>query len=282
MREIHYNVFGHLIAIVGTSGNWSAFMLGSDGKRRLAEFIIPNFPVKKSCANISPINSTNRPHLQTTGCFRSMITKKIKPLTQPVFHQALNVLKDRDIDLSDILSTLGPPPMWKRDPGFPTLVQIILEQQVSLSSARAAFHKLLQNVSILTPEEFLKLNGKTLRQIGFSRQKAYYCSQLSDSIVSGSLNLDRLKTMDDEQARFELIKIKGIGRWTADIYLLMALRRPDVWPIGDLALAAAVQQVKGLGARPSLIELETLSIAWKPWRAVAARIFWHHYLNTQK
>ncbi len=211
-----------------------------------------------------------------------MISKKIKPLTQPVFNQALNILKNRDTDLGKVLSTLGPPPLWKRDPGFSTLVQIILEQQVSLSSARAAFNRLLQAVPVLTPEEFLKLDLKTLKQIGFSRQKAYYCRHLAESIISGSLNLEGLRKMDDDQARAELIRIKGIGRWTADIYLLMALRRPDIWPIGDLALTAAVQQVKGLKARPSLQELETLSLAWEPWRAVAARIFWHHYLNTQK
>jgi DNA-3-methyladenine glycosylase II len=211
-----------------------------------------------------------------------MISKKIKPLTQPVFHQALNILKNRDTDLGNVLSTLGPPPLWKRAPGFPTLVQIILEQQVSLSSGRAAFNRLLQAVPVLSPEEFLKLDGKTLKQIGFSRQKAYYCLLLAESIISDSLNLEGLRKMEDEQARAELIKIKGIGRWTADIYLLMALRRPDIWPVGDLALTAAVQQVKGLEARPSLQELETLSLAWEPWRAVAARIFWHHYLNAQK
>ena len=211
-----------------------------------------------------------------------MVAKKIKPLTQPLFYQALDVLKDRDTDLGDVLSTLGPPPLWKRDPGFPTLVQIILEQQVSLSSARAAFNRLMQAVPVLTPKEFLKLEAKTLRQIGFSRQKAYYCRHLADAIRSGSLNLDGLKSLEDEQARAELIKITGIGRWTADIYLLIALRRPDVWPMGDLALASAVQRVKGLGARPSPIELDTLSHVWEPWRAVAARIFWHHYLNTQK
>ena len=199
-----------------------------------------------------------------------------------MFLKALIILKNRDNDLGEILATLGPPPMWKREPGFPTMVQIILEQQVSLSSARAAFHKLMQTVSILNPEEFLKLDGKTLKQIGFSRQKAYYCHHLAESIRSGFLNLGGLSKMEDEQARTELIKIKGIGRWTADIYLLMALRRPDVWPIGDLALATAVQRVKGLRARPSSKEQEILSRAWVPWRAVAARIFWHHYLNTQK
>ncbi len=211
-----------------------------------------------------------------------MVSKKIKPLTQPVFYQALNILKNRDSDIAKVLSTLGPPPFWKRDPGFSTLVQIILEQQVSLSSARAAFNRLLQAIPVLTPEEFLKLDLKTLKQIGFSRQKAYYCRHLAESVISGSLNLEGLKKMEDDQARAELIRIKGIGRWTADIYLLIALRRPNIWPIGDLALSAAVQRVKGIKAQPSLQQLETLSLAWEPWRGVAARIFWHYYLNTQK
>ena len=211
-----------------------------------------------------------------------MASKKIRSLTKPVFYQALDFLRDQDDDLGNVLATLGPPPLWRRNPGFSTLVQIILEQQVSLSSARAAFSRLLQAVPLLTPEEFLKLDLKRLKQIGFSRQKTNYCRLLAESISSGSLNLEGLKKMDDDQARAALIRIKGIGRWTADIYLLMALRRPNIWPIGDLALTAAVQRVKKLKARPSLKELETLSLAWEPWRAVAARIFWHHYLNSRK
>jgi DNA-3-methyladenine glycosylase II len=218
------------------------------------------------------------PGKKAKGRFR-VISEKNRTLTLPRFHQALDFLKGRDPDLRRVLSRLGPPPMWKRAPGFPTLVQIILEQQVSLASARAAFHRLLQTVPVLTPEEFLKLDGPTLKQIGFSRQKARYSRHLAESINRGILNLERLKRMDDEQARAELIKIPGIGRWTADIYLLMALRRPNVWPAGDLALVSAVQQVKGLGKPPSLRDLEDLSRIWEPWKAVAARIFWHQYLN---
>jgi len=211
----------------------------------------------------------------------SVLSGKNRVLTLPIFQKALHILKDQDPDLCTVLSTCGPPPLWKRKPGFPTLVQIILEQQVSLSSARATFHRLLQTVPVLTPKNFLKLDGKILRQMGFSRQKAYYCTLLADSIRKGSLDLEGLKTMDDDQARTELIKITGIGKWTADIYLLTALRRPNIWPIGDLALTAAVQSVKGLETRPSSKELEELSLAWEPWRAVATRIFWHHYLSTQ-
>jgi DNA-3-methyladenine glycosylase II len=169
--------------------------------------------------------------------------------------------------------------MWAREPGFPTLVHVILEQQVSLASAKAAFDRLRQAVPILTPAEFLKLDADTLKQVGFSRQKTRYCRILAHAITDGSLHLEWLEGMDDNRVRAELLKITGIGRWTADIYLLMALRRPDVWPTGDLALRAAVQRVKRLQSRPTSEELEALSELWKPWRAVAARIFWHHYLS---
>ena len=204
---------------------------------------------------------------------------KAEPLTKPAFDQALAILKDRDPDLGCVLSSFGPPPMWNREPGFPTLVHIILEQQVSLASAKAAFDRLRQAVPVLNPPEFLKLDAETLRQIGFSRQKTRYCRNLAGAITESSLHLEGLKGMDDDQARAELLKITGIGRWTADIYLLMALRRPDVWPMGDLALAVAVQRIKRLEARPSSKELEAFSETWKPWRAVAARVFWHHYLS---
>lgn len=204
---------------------------------------------------------------------------KTKHLTESTFKQALAVLKDRDPDLGDILSNLGPPPIWKRAPGFPTLVRIILEQQVSLASAKAAFDRLSRAIPILTPDAFLKLDGEKLKQIGFSRQKTRYCRNLAEAITEGFLMLEDLDRMDDDATRAELLKITGIGRWTADIYLLMALRRPDVWPVGDLALTIAVQRVKRLGSRPSSAELEVLSQTWKPWRAVAARVFWHHYLS---
>ena len=208
-----------------------------------------------------------------------MVSMEAEPLTRPAFDQALAILRDRDPDLGCILSSFGPPPMWKREPGFPTLVHIILEQQVSLASAKAAFDRLRQAVPVLNPAEFLRLDSGTLRQFGFSRQKTRYCRNLAHAITDGFLHLEGLEGMDDNRARAELLKITGIGRWTADIYLLMALRRPDVWPMNDLALAAAVQRVKRLEARPSSKELEALSQTWKPWRAVAARVLWHHYLS---
>jgi DNA-3-methyladenine glycosylase II len=206
----------------------------------------------------------------------------VTQLTDTTFQQAISELCKRDEDLAQIFDRIGPPPMWVREPGFPTLVRIILEQQVSLASAKAAYDRLLAKVSPLTAGGFLTLSDEELKQIGFSRQKTGYCRNLAQSIQQGKFDPDNLHILDDETVRRKLTDHKGIGAWTAEIYLLMALRRRDVWPRHDLALAVAVQQVKKLNSRPSPEKLEKLSIPWKPWRAVAARMLWHHYLNNPK
>ena len=184
-----------------------------------------------------------------------------------------------DADLARVLEEHGRPPMWEREQGFGTLVLTILEQQVSLASARAAYDRLLAYASPLTPESFLALDDATLRRAGFSRQKTAYVRHLAQLITEGEFDLSALARVSDEEARAQLLRVKGIGPWTAEIYLLRALMRVDAWPAGDLALMVAAQQVKGLPSRPTTNELEELSLAWKPWRAVAARLLWHHYLN---
>jgi DNA-3-methyladenine glycosylase II len=210
-----------------------------------------------------------------------MVNKKLrqKILTVNNFQIGLNVLIRKDPDLAKVVENCGPPPLWKRKPGFGTLVHIILEQQVSLASARAALNKLMNAVSPLTPEKFLQQDDQALRAYGFSRQKTAYCRDLAESVISGRLELKRLYAITDNQVRRKLMTVKGIGRWTADIYLLMVLRRPDIWPVGDLALVSAIQNLKQLPARPGPEEISTLAVAWKPWRAVAARILWHYYLS---
>ena len=195
------------------------------------------------------------------------------------FAQGVRFLAGRDEHLAAVVKTYGQPRLWAREPGFPTLVYIILEQQVSLASARAAFGRLQAAVSPLTSSRFLKLTDVQLLRIGFSRQKALYTRLLAESLSRRYFNLRDLHVLHDDSARKMLIAFKGIGRWTADIYLLSALRRPDIWPTGDLALATAVQEVKRLRQRPSPERLEALSAPWKPWRAVAARLFWHAYLS---
>jgi DNA-3-methyladenine glycosylase II len=174
---------------------------------------------------------------------------------------------------------LGPPPLWARAEGFPTLLHIILEQQVSLASARAAFQRLLEAASPLTPKRFLELDGDALRLAGFSRQKAAYGRGLAKAILEDDLDLGRLRGLADEEVRVELLRVKGIGPWTADIYLLMALLRPDVWPRGDRALAVALQILEGRASPPSDSGLAERALQWKPWRAVAARLLWHFYLS---
>lgn len=188
-------------------------------------------------------------------------------------------LAARDKDLAHILAKFGLPPLWARPATFATLVHIILEQQVSLASARATFDRLRARGAV-TPPTFLALDDAMLKSIGFSRQKIAYCRLLAQAIVTGELNLAALRRMSDDDVRAELTKLKGIGAWTADIYLLMALRRADIWPRGDLGLLVALEQVKRLPARPSFIEFDALGEQWRPYRAVAARLLWHHYLST--
>lgn len=199
-------------------------------------------------------------------------------LNEGAFSQGVRLLTERDEHLANVVKTYGQPPLWVREPGFPTLVYIILEQQVSLASAKAAFDRLQAAVKPLTPKRFLDLNDAELLRIGFSRQKTLYTRLLAESLARRHFDLRYLQQLPDDSAHKMLVAFRGIGRWTADIYLLSALRRPDIWPIGDLALATAVQEVKRLRKRPSPEKLEALSTPWRPWRAVAARLFWHAYL----
>jgi DNA-3-methyladenine glycosylase II len=201
-------------------------------------------------------------------------------LTREHFAHGLDELARRDRHLAGVLAAIGPPPMWARKPGFGTLLHIILEQQVSLASAQAAFDRLkVACHGRITPRHILILTDEQLKRIGFSRQKAGYARELSRAILLRQFNPAALEMMPDEAVREALVALKGIGPWTADIYLLMVLLRPDVWPHGDLALAVAVQEIMGLSTRPTYVELSQMAERWKPWRAVAARICWHYYLN---
>lgn len=191
---------------------------------------------------------------------------------------AVGGLAARDPRLAAIVERIGPPPLWDRPPGFATLLHIVLEQQVSLASAQAAFDRLVAASGVVTPERFLAFDDAELLAIGFSRQKARYGRALAAAIVDGSLDLEALERWDDDAVREALESIPGIGPWTSTIYLLMVLGRPDVWPVGDLALETAVGESLGLGRRPGRDEFMALGEAWRPWRSVAARLLWHDYL----
>jgi DNA-3-methyladenine glycosylase II len=203
-------------------------------------------------------------------------------LTQRSLLSATRRLAARDPDLAVVVETFGPPPLWARESGFHTLIHIILEQQVSLASAKAAYDRLIVATGRLVPERFLALRDEELKAIGFSRQKTIYGRALAEAILVGRLDLALIETLDDAEAKARLTAIKGIGSWTADIYLLMVLRRPDTWPSGDLALAVAAQRVKRLRKKPAPERLQKIGEAWRPWRAVAARILWHYYLSSPR
>jgi DNA-3-methyladenine glycosylase II len=205
-----------------------------------------------------------------------------RTLTTEDFERGLRELAMRHTELAQVVEAYGPPPLWRRKPGFATLVLIILEQQVSLASARAAFERLHAAIAPVTPRRFLALSDARLKTIGFSRQKAAYTRQLAAAIVERRLKLSALPRLSDDEARSTLMQLKGIGRWSADIYLLMALGRADVWPSSDLALAVAAQEIHFLRARPTPTELIELAEPWRPWRAVAARVLWHFYLSRDR
>jgi DNA-3-methyladenine glycosylase II len=204
---------------------------------------------------------------------------KVLTLNEHNLLEAVEYLNQIDEDLAKVSRELGAPPLWSREPGFSTLVYIILEQQVSLASARAAFQKLNLAVQPLTPETFLTLGDPQLKEIGFSRQKMGYCRNLAQAIQNHTIELDLLATLEDAQARSALMRLKGIGAWTADIYLMEVLLRPDIWPVSDLALITGVQEVKVLANKPTQDEMEHIAAPWRPWRSVAARMIWTSYLH---
>ena len=188
-------------------------------------------------------------------------------------------LASRDPDLAAILAHAGTPRFPLRAPGFPTLLHIILEQQVSIDAAAAMYRRLRQSCTPLAPSSFLALDDALLRQCGFSRQKMLYGRNLALRILDGSCALDQLHSMPDEAAMAELVRLKGIGRWSAEVYLLFALGRPDIWPAQDLGLQLAVQRLSGTAERPGPPALDALAEKWRPWRSVAACLLWQFYLH---
>ena len=192
--------------------------------------------------------------------------------------EAAQQLARRDPHLSAIFETHGHPPLWRRPATFTTLVRIILEQQVSLKSADAMFRRLRAAITPFTPQTVITGGPDHLRRLGVTRQKTAYLLHLSTAIVEGNLNLRRLGRMSDADVKAALMQIKGLGSWSADVYLLMAMCRADIWPAGDLALAVAVKELNGLKQKPTFEELELIAEKWRPHRAVAARMLWQYYL----
>ena len=209
------------------------------------------------------------------------MTKAPRALTRQALHEAARELAARDAVLAGIRERLGAPPMWGRRPGFATLVRIILEQQVSLASARTLYGRLDTHLGGVTLDSVAASTVSGLREFGLTRQKAAYCHGLALRVQDGRLDLAAAARGPDEAGRSALLAVPGLGPWSVDIYYLMALKRPDVWPTGDLALAVALRELKRMKHLPRADEQHRLARRWVPWRSVAARMLWAHYLEAR-
>lgn len=203
---------------------------------------------------------------------------KIKTVSERSIGRICRELASSDYHLKLVFDRYGPPPLWDREPGFATLLYIILEQQVSLASAKACYDKLSARIGLVSPENLLTLDDAEMKRVGFSRQKTLYARHLSEAVIERRIDLENLHRLPDAQVKAELIKLKGVGEWTSDIYLLMALLRHDVMPKGDIALHTAWHKLSG-EPRPSSDEFLSIATRWRPFRSVAARLLWHFYLS---
>lgn len=201
----------------------------------------------------------------------------MQQFTPENYHTLCDGLAATDEHLRAVLTQYGYPPFWTRPNRFETLVLTILEQQVSLASAYAAFKKLKERLPKLTPKAFLNLTDEDLRSCYFSRQKIVYVRGLANAILTKQISLKSFERKEDEEVRKELIALKGIGNWTVDVYLLHTLQRTNVFPIGDIALVNGIRMITG---KPLTIE-EILLMAekWRPYRSIATMMVWHYYIK---
>ncbi|HEY4874842.1 MAG TPA: DNA-3-methyladenine glycosylase 2 family protein [Puia sp.] len=206
----------------------------------------------------------------------------ITTFTEENFHELCDKLAKKDKHLKEIIKKHGYPPMWRRKPNFETLIHIILEQQVSLASAKAALNKLKEKIGTITPKKLLLLTDAEMKACYFSRQKIIYARHLASSIVNGELSIKKIQLLPDDEIRNELKKIKGIGDWTVDVFLLMALQRTNIFPTGDLAMMNSLKKTKQLPHHATKEEILLLAESWKPHRSLATMILWHRYLEERK
>lgn len=195
------------------------------------------------------------------------------------FQKICRKLAKQDADLNLIIKEYGLPPMWSRPNTFQSLVLTILEQQVSLASAYAAFKKLKEKIGYVTPVKILQLTDEELRSCYFSRQKIIYARELANAILTKQISLRKFSASPDDEIRETMIKLKGIGHWTIDVYLMHALQRTDLFPLGDIALVNSLKEVKRLPKDISKEEMLLIAEPWRPYRTVAAMILWHSYIK---
>src|SRR6185312_108640 len=202
--------------------------------------------------------------------------------TSDTYHTLCDELALADTGLAAIIQTYGYPPFWSRPNTFETLVHIILEQQVSLASANSALNKLKERVQELTPARVLLLTDEEMRACYVSRQKTSYIRYLAEAMLNGQIKLEEFDKLPDDDIRVQLTSLKGIGNWTAEVYMITALHRADIFPIGDLAAVNALKRVKNLPAETAKEHLLEIIDRWQPYRTIAAKILWHYYLSTPR
>ncbi len=195
------------------------------------------------------------------------------------FQNYCNKLSKEDLHLKSIIKQHGYPPMWTRKQGFETLILTILEQQISLAAAFAAYKKLKARIGTVTPAKILAMSNEELRECYFTRQKQVYAKELAIAFSTKTLPWKQFPDMNDDEVRTHLTSIKGIGNWTADVYLMHALQRTDLFPLGDIALVNSLKETKQLHPHISKEEMLEIAEPWRPYRTIAAMILWHAYIK---
>jgi DNA-3-methyladenine glycosylase II len=193
--------------------------------------------------------------------------------------EGIDFLTKRSSIFQDILNKYGTPPAWEREPGFETLIKIILEQQVSLESAKAHFIALQENIGEINPSNVLHATEDQLTNSHLSRQKKIYIKALANEILNKGLDLETLNNLEEDEIRSKLINIKGIGNWTVNVYLMMCLKREDIFPIGDIALKNTMKELAGLQTEEEMLKLAE---EWRPYRTLATFFMWHNYLSKKR
>ncbi len=207
------------------------------------------------------------------------MTGQILVFSEANFRHYCDLLSQKDGNLCAIIKEHGYPPMWTRPATFQTLILTILEQQVSLAAAYAAFKKLKEKIGYVTPAKLLELTDEEMRACYFTRQKMGYARGLALAVQSKKIVLKKFSTLPDEEVRNELIQLKGIGNWTIDVYLMHALQRTDLFPLGDIALVNSLKETKGLPKDISKEEMLAIAELWRPYRTIASMILWHSYIK---
>jgi DNA-3-methyladenine glycosylase II len=197
-------------------------------------------------------------------------------LKNQIMQEAIDYLLEKDTIFKSIIENYGLPTIPKRPQGFETLVLLILEQQVSIDSAKATFMKIKTSLKTLAPEILLDVSDADFRNLGVSRQKTSYIKALATALLNKELDLESLPTKTAQEVREELIKIKGIGNWTIDIYLMFCLQAPDVLPLGDIAVVNTLKELLDIHDKELMY---AHAQQWSPYRSYATYLLWHHYLK---